>query len=402
MTNQDTAQITPYDNYATFEPTPNIASDNYTPKKQNAAVLFGIYGGFQSRRYPNLLFTQGVLCHLAEIAPISGEALDEMESVEVGKENYKSNRGYNYKTTLTVKGDAIQGIAAIVGFDFSSHAGSPYGGFLSSGSMPIAGDYGIRGCLIVHSTNDSKRMRTSKVLTQCRVWITNMATEQETYTVEIESKGRAIPTANGKMVVMENFLDNQNLGGTIINAFAPDGTTTVFKVGNGNESLLGASLPSGTGLPLCPINDKKTPLGVNPYDVTDPFYWFVEICRNGVPLTPDEVISYDYETGELTLAVAPADGDSLTLVYILPTGAPAFKPNQYYYVGETVKYNGDYYTCNTAYAGAWIALNWTVIPSPYVGVEWRPHAYGKGAGTMENPTYPTFMGYSWTLKNQQL
>lgn len=402
MVNQDIAQVTPYDNYAVFEPTPNIASDNYTPKKQNTAVLFGVYGGVTSRRYPNLLFTEGVLCHLAEIAAVTGEAMDETESVEVGKESYKSNRGYTYKTTLTVKGDAIYGIAAILGFDFSSYAGSPYGGFLNSASMPIAGDYGIRGCLIIHSTNNSKRMRASKVVTQCRIWITNMATEQESYTVEIESKGRAIPTGNGKMVVMENFLDNQNTGGTIINSFAPDGSTTVFKVGNGNQSLLGASLPSGTGLPLSPINDKKTPVGINPYDITDPFYWFIEICVNGIPLTPDEVVSYDYATGELELTTAPADGDSLTLVYILPTGAPDFKVNHFYGVGDTVKYNGSYYTCNTAYAGAWILANWTAILTPYIGADWRPHNFGKGAGTMDNPTYPTFMGYSWTLRNQQL
>jgi hypothetical protein len=384
--------------YANTIPESRYATNAFDTNLEQQTIMFACYGGRTSRRINNILYSIGVLCDITEMAAITSEPIDEKESMAAGKMKWKSNRGQKMTTSLTFNGDAIHGIAAIIGYDFSNEVDSTYKN-LAPNTMRIKGDYGILGNLFILGGSIQRNLRSSTVLTQCRLIINEAVGTNETFTVNIESEGEFMKTANGQMVVFENFIDKGD--GLIINPFAPDGLETVFKVGNGNESLIGAALTGG--LPLQPVRPHRKPMGVASEDVTDPFYWFVEIAIDGVPQTPEDVVSFDRVSGELTLAAAPAEMSCLSLTYTLPTGYPDYNEKMQYYEGDSRYYNGDLYQCTTQPTGigAFNPTDWTLVPASthLTGKNYRPHNFGQGVGTIYNPSYPTCMFWTWTIKN---
>lgn len=394
--------INPFGNYANTIPEPRYATDNYDTDLEKRTLMFACYGGRTSRRRPSTLYSIGVMCDVTDMAVIKGDPINEKESKAMGKKTYKSNQGQMYKTTLKINGDAIYGLSAVLDYDFSPDIDADYG-MLSPGSINIKGDYGILGAIFVHSGTYSRHLRSSEVLTQCRLKVPETPGSSDSYTVEIESEGEHYKTGNGQMLVFENFVDKGN--GLIINGFAPDGIQKVFKVGNGNHSILGATLTAGKGLPLQPVRSKLRPSATAMSAVTNPFYWFVEIAVDGKPLHPNDVLSYNRTTGELELRSAPAMGSCLSLIYALPTGQPDFNEDAQYFVNDVRMYGGDYYVCSTGNGpGVWNAANWTLIPASthLVGAAYRPHNFGQDDGTPEAPAVPTCMFWSWTMVNQTL
>lgn len=389
----------PYGNYASTIPGPRYATNIFDTDLEGQLVMFACYGGRTSRRTPDLLYSIAVVCDITDLAEIKGAPIDEKESRAAGKMKYKSNKGQMHTTTIKINGAAIYGLSAIVGYDFSNDVDANYK-MAAPSTLNVLGDTGILGCLFVHSGSYSRHLRNSEVLTQCRLKVASTPGTTDSFSVEVESEGEHMVGGNGHMYVYENFVDKGN--GLIINAFAPDGSQTVFKVGNGNQSLLGATLPNGKGLPLSPVRPKLMPAGTIPTTVIKPEYWFVEVAVDGQPLQPSDMASYDHATGELTLVNPPAMGSCLSLIYSLPTGKPDFNEMTHYYLGDVRMYNGDYYECTTANGpGAWNILNWTLIPAAThrVGAIYRPHNYGQNIGTEMNRTVPTSMFWSWTLMN---
>lgn len=394
--------ISPFGNMANTMPEPRYATDIFDTDLEKRTLMFACYKGRTSRKNPGFLFSEGVMCDVTDMPAIKGEPINEKESMAMGKKKSKTNQGQMYKTSLKLNGDAIYGLAAICDYDFSDDIDADYG-MLAPSTMRIKGDYGILGIIFIHSGSYARHLRSSEVLTQCRLKVAETPGSSDSYTVEIESEGEHMKSGNGQMYVFENFVDRGD--GIINNGFAPDGIQTVFKVGNGNHSLIGASTPLGRGLPLQPVRPKLKPSAIASAAVTLPFYWFVEIAIDGVEQKPKDVLSFDRATGELTFATPPAMGSCLSLVYALPTGKPDFHEEGKYSVGQVRMYNGDYYVCAVNNGpGVWNAANWTLIPAAthLVGAEYRPHNYGQDDGTTSAPAHPTCMFWSWTMLNYEM
>lgn len=394
--------IDPFGNNANTIPEPRYATDIFDTDLEKRTLMFACYGGRTSRRRPSILYNEAVVCDVTDMAAIKGDPINEKESKAMGKKTYKSNQGQMYKSSWKINGDAIYGLAAILDYDFSNDTDADYS-MLAPSTIKLKGDYGILGAIFIHSGTYSRHLRSSEVLTQCRLKVSETPGSSDSYTVDIESEGEHMKTGNGQMFVYENFVDKGN--GLIINGFAPDGVQTLFKVGNGNHSLMGATIPVGKGLPLQPVRPKLAPSGAASASVIKPFYWFVEIAVDGKPLSPQDVVSFNRTTGELILASAPAMGSCLSLIYALPTGMPDFNEDTQYFLGDVRMYNGDYYTCTTANGpGAWNIANWTLIPAAthLVGAQYRPQNYGQDVGTLQAPTYPTCMFWSWTIVNYSM
>jgi len=394
--------ISPFGNMANTMPEPRYATDIFDTDLEKRTLMFACYKGRTSRKSIGLLFSEGVMCDVTDMPAIKGEPINEKESTAMGKKKYKSNQGQMYKTSLKLNGDAIYGLAAICDYDFSDDLDADYG-MLAPSTMRIKGDYGILGVIFIHSGSYARHLRSSEVLTQCRLKVAETPGSSDSYTVEIESEGEHMKSGNGQMYVFENFLDKGD--GIINNGFAPDGAQTVFKVGNGNHSLMGASTPVGRGLPLQPVRPKLKPSGIASAAVTLPFYWFIEIAVDGVPQTPKDVLSFDRATGEITFATPPAMGSCLSLVYALPTGKPDFNEETIYTVGQVRMYNGDYYVCAANNGpGVWNIANWQLITAAtnLVDAEYRTHNYGQDDATPSSPLYTTCMFWSWTMRTYEM
>ena len=393
----DNNSINPFGNTASVIPTPRTASDTFKTALKNRVLQFACYGGRTSRRRPFDLYSIQVVCDVTDMPPIKGEPINEQESVAMGKEPYKSNDGQIFKLSWKVNGDNIYHLAAIVGKDTSPEDDPDYG-VLAPNSFNVKGDFGVLGCIFIQSGNNQKHLRSTEVLTQVRVKCSETPGSSDSYTVEFESIGEHFKSLNGTMYVYENFVDKND--GLIVNPFAPDGIETVFKVGNGNKSLLGASTPAGRGLPLTPVRTDLKPSGIASKDVQRGDYWFIEVAVDGEPLLPSDIVSYNRATGELTLKTAPADGSCLSLVYALPTGYQDFNEKAAYFPKDIRMYNNEYYICSVANGpGVWNPTDWTLHPlsTHLVSSEYRPHNYGVDMGTIEAPEVPTCHMNPWTI-----
>ncbi len=365
-------------------------------------VMFAKYGGMALKRHPDKLHVIHVMENITTEANVTGAAIDETEVKTAGFQPTKIDFGQTNTYEFTNLGHDLSGFAALFGNDTSNVADDAYGVLRRSTGISIDGDKGILGSLIFLYLDSKNRIMGSQVYTQGRLTIRDGIGTGKDSKVMFESNpnGESFKGEFGTQFVCEVFRAEQL--SNINNGFAPDGITTAFKVGNGNQSLQFATLPIDEGLPIMPCNRYNAPLGIAEQTIKDPYYWFAEILLDGRIVGRDELDYFDRVEGMLYFKTPPPIDSVLTITYSLATGFPIFDVERKYVQYDRVKYNELNYECTNPLGtgtGAFVTGDWTLIPTStsHVGSEWRPHVGGKS--NYKNTAYPTNMFHTWSEVN---
>lgn len=222
------------------------------------------------------------LSDVQEIAEATAELLNEREHFEGGSECIKVNDGTEWTQTITVEGNALEVVGALIGQDLNVSPVLKYGK-----------TYARTGHLLLVSHDDTKEKNASNAMLMTDVTVKLLSgpglTNGDTnYTISLESRGEVCRVHGGHLFSAEIF---SKLDG---NALAPDGVLTDFKLGDGNGSY-----PS----PLAGVADN---IIIDPDATSDLYKYFAYVKLDGVDVSPADA-TWTQGTKTLSFVTAPAD-----------------------------------------------------------------------------------------------
>lgn len=284
-------------------PRPTAAADKLSLGKRTIPIWVKGGGLYLGTTYKTVYGS--ILPDLRDLPSPAGEPINEGEYFEVGHKPSNYNEGLNWTVTLNSEGMATELIGSLIGQRVSTNPVIENGQTLAN-----------QGHLILYRVDESETVIAVDVIKDLGVNLYNIqggsdGENQREIALWVKD-GQSWTVHGGNPVAFEIFVTNAN----DTNTAAPNGTNTVFTLGDGNRSYATAAPPD-----ILAIDTAANPLtGLKKY-----FFW---LRLNGVDVTDAEA-TFNPSTKELTFVTAPANNLVLEMGYLVDkagTGAAGQPP----------------------------------------------------------------------------
>lgn len=353
--------------------------------RKEPVMLWYTYGGITSSNFPGEIHHWHRLCSLNSVDAPSAELINETETQQLGKTALSTNDGTKWTTSLEFDGGDALTVAAMLGQHMGNTDNGANTNVLYDSVLQLGSDEGVKGALMFADIDTNGNLFNCQLLTECSVKLTSApgATvgTDDTFTVEIESRGEMFMAAKGCIFVPFMFYDN---GSTITNASAPDGTLTAFEVKDANGAF--------TTVPSYDLQFQRVRKSLS--GGTSPEQYIIGL-RNGGTAVSASSYSATQNNATITFNTAPSDGAKIEGICCMATGFGTWAAGTYfpgdivYHTGQAGYFKVSSSTVTTEEPSA-SPTDWTLLTNQQFPVPYITDADGASfttSGTREWPLY---------------